>query len=149
MMQMLLMRTPAGLRGWTAEDQQTYDRFRRRLAHMENGECFKLEFSVPRNIEHHKKFFALVSLIAETSDVYDNRDKALTAIKIVAGHCDFVPHPESGELIPVPRSISFANMDQLEFDEFYENAVNGVLKHLLPAMTRLAFDEALDRVVRF
>lgn len=146
---MLLVRTPQGLRGWTIHDQQAYQKLKRRLATMEPGECFRLEFSVPRNVAHHKKFWALVSVVADTSDIYDNREKAVAAVKIAAGHCDFVPHPVSHELMALPKSISFAAMDQVEFEVFYDAAVNGVLKHLLPTMNRVSLDEALDRVVQF
>jgi len=148
-MQMLLVKMAHGLRGWTTEDQIAYERFKRRLAAMEAGECFQLEFSVPRHIAHHKKFWALVSLVAEMSDIYDNRDKAVAAVKIAAGHCDFVPHPNGEELVALPKSISFAAMDQVEFEAFYGNAVNGVLKHLLPAMDRVSLERALELVVQF
>lgn len=148
-MEMLLVKAAHGLRGWTSADQQGYDRMRRRLAHMEPGECCRLEFSVPRNIGHHKKFMALVATVAEYSEVYDNKRKALTAVKIAAGHCDFMPDPTSGLLIPVPKSIAFANMEQGNFDEFYQDAVNSIIKHILPAMDRVSFDRALELVVNF
>jgi hypothetical protein len=60
-----------------------------------------------------------------------------------------VPNPVNGELMALPKSISFAAMDQVEFEAFYDNAVNGVLKYLLPTMNRVSLDEALDRVVQF
>lgn len=146
---MFLVKTPGGLQGYTAEDQRKYQKFKRRLALMEPGECFQLEYRVPRNLKHHKKFRALVALVAEHSEVYDNEDKAVFAIKVAAGHCDFIVHPLTGELTAAPKSISFAAMDQSDFDVFYENAVNGVLKHILPTMTRISFDEALDQVAQF
>lgn len=148
-MEMLLVKMPGSLRGWTAADQRAYDKFRRRLAAMEEGDCFRLAFSVPRNLAHHKKFMALVAVVAEYSEVYDSQRKALTAVKVAAGHCDFMPDPTSGLLIPVPKSISFAAMEQVEFEEFYSDAVNAVIKHVLPHMDRAAFEEALEMVVRF
>jgi hypothetical protein len=66
-----------------------------------------------------------------------------------AGHVDFVPHPETGELIAVPKSISFANMDQPAFDEFYERAVSGVIAYVCPHMTRVGLDEAIEMVGQF
>lgn len=148
-MDILVIKTPRGLRGWTPADQKAYAKFKRFIDALAMGEMFQLDFSVPRNLAHHKKFFALVGLLAEMSDVYDNKDKALAAIKIAAGHCEFIPNPLSIELIALPKSISFAEMDQLAFDAFYENAVNGVLKFLLPTMNRVDFDAALEQVVQF
>jgi len=148
-MEMLLVRTATGLRGWTGDDQVQYDKMRRKLAAMEPGETCRLEFSVPRNIGHHKRFMQLVVTVAECSEVYDNKRKAMTAVKVAAGHCDFMPDPKSGLLIPVPKSISFANMEQMEFDVFYQDAVNSVLKYVLPAMDRVSFERALELVVNF
>lgn len=148
-MEMLLVKTERGLRGDTPAMQAAYEKFKRRLLTMRPGACFKLVITIPRNPKHHRKFMALVALVAETSETFDNLDKALCAVKVAAGHCDFIANPETGELIAVPRSISFANMDQEEFEVFYTNAVNGILKHLLPTMTRIEFDEALERVVNF
>lgn len=148
-MEMLLVKTETGFRGYTAAIDRDYQRCRRHLKRMKLGAMVRMGFSTPRHLKHHQKFIMLASLVAETSETFDNLDKALCAVKVAAGHCDFIANTETGELIAVPRSISFANMEQEEFDVFYQNAVNGVLKHLLPTMTRIEFDEALERVANF
>lgn len=102
-----------------------------------------------RNLQHHRKFFALLTVIAENSDTFDNTDKALAGVKLAAGHVDWIPHPATGELVPVPRSISFASMDQSGFDLFWDRALSAVIKHILPAMNRVSLDRAIDAVMDF
>lgn len=110
------------------------------------GEVIKAEVTKPRNYQHHKKLMALCQLIAENSEVYDTVEKALTGLKIATGHVDFVPHPGTGELVAVPKSISYSTMDQVDFAEWYEKAVAAACKYMVPQMTRMAAEEALDAV---
>lgn len=106
------------------------------LAKMKEGRPYRLEYTQTRSLPHMRKFGALLGMVAETHPVYSTRPKALTAIKIAVGHVDWVPHPDTGELLPIPKSISFARMDQAQFDNFYADAVEAVIAHLLPEMTR-------------
>lgn len=120
--------------------------FCRRFA---EGEVITAEIKKQRNIKHHRKFMALCQVVAEYHPVFDNTDKAMVAIKVVAGHCEWQPNPLTGELMPVPKSISFASMDQLAFDQFYQNAVQGVLSHVLPQLDERSIEAAVEEVVRF
>lgn len=108
-----------------------------------------LSYKQPRNIAHHRKFFSLVQAVVENSEVYDTRDKALDAIKLAAGHVDWIPRPDTGELVPRPKSISFESMDQGVFDEFYENAIRGVLRFIVPKMTRMDLEQAIEMVANY
>jgi hypothetical protein len=143
-------KTPDGkLRGWTQHEDIALRKMRAKINRLKPGAMLKLSYSQPRNLGHHRKFFALVQAVAENSEIYDTTDKALVAVKLAAGHVDFVPHPETGELTAVPKSIAFQNMDQAAFDEFYERAVAGVIAHICPHMTRMDLDEAVEMVGRF
>lgn len=137
------------LHGWTQADDIALRKMRAKVNRMRPGQSLKLSYSQPRNLAHHKKFFALVQAVAENSETYDTADKALVAVKLAASHVDFVPHPETGELTAVPKSISFQSMDQAAFEAFYEQAVAGVIAHICPHMTRMDLDEAVEMVGRF
>lgn len=111
---------------------------------------YQVEFHRARNPANHRRFFALVNLVAERHPVYSTVNKALTAIKIAAGHVDLIPSPVTGELVAVPKSISFAEMDnEEEFRAFFEEAVSGVLTHLLPDFAMEDIDRMFDEIARF
>jgi hypothetical protein len=146
-MKAMLLRTPTGLRGATPDDHAAYSKFKRRLETMKPGKWLRLEWSAPRNGPHHRKMFALLSLVAENSEVYNTTEKALVAVKLAAGYFD--PHidPKTGEIIPVVHSVAYDAMEQDEFDKFYSAALDGVLQTILPTMDRVTADKLMDMIV--
>lgn len=146
-MKAMLLKTERGLRGATPADQDAWSKFRRRLETMKPGTWLRMEWARPRHGKHHRKFFALLQLVAENSETYDTTEKALVAVKLVTGYCSPVIHPETGELIQVPLSIAYDSMDQDEFDRFYSGAIDGVLRHILPHIDAEKADRLLDMIV--
>jgi hypothetical protein len=146
-MKALLIRTPQGLRGATPDDHAAYVKFKRRLETMQPGKWLRLEWSAPRNGPHHRKFMALLQLVAENSERYPTVEKALVAVKLAAGYFD--PHidPTSGEIVPVVHSIAYDAMDQDTFESFYSAALDGVLQAVLPTMDRATADKLMDMIV--
>lgn len=121
------------------QDQERVKRFKL-------GDVVRAKVSKPRNYEHHKKLFALLGFIADNSDVYNTPEKVLTVLKILTGHCEFIADPRTGELMAQPASISFEVMDQIEFSEWYEKAVNAAVQHLVKHMRKMDLEEALSMV---
>lgn len=114
---------------------------------LDPGERFVVRLMRERNAAHHRKFFSLVNWVAANHAVYDTTAKALDAVKLATGHVAWVPHPETGEVIPIPKSISFDNMGQDEFDVFYSDAIGAVLAHLAPDIEN--YDEFVAEVARY
>jgi len=143
----MLLKTEKGLRGATTADHDAWTKFRRRLETMKTGTWLRMEWVSPRHGKHHRKFFALLQLVAENSETYDTVEKALVAVKLVTGYCDPVIHPETGEFLQIPRSISYESMDQDEFEKFYSAAIDGVLRHILPHLDKEKADRLIDMIV--
>jgi hypothetical protein len=135
-MKAMLIKSADGLRGSTPDDQDAWARFARKLEVMKPGTCLRMEWSRPRNGPHHRRLFALLQVVAESSDTYDTRDKALVAVKLAAGYCDDAIDPRTGKTVPIVRSIRYEAMDQPAFERFYAAAMDAVLHTLLPAMDR-------------
>jgi len=143
----MLLKTDKGLRGATPADQEAWAKFRRRLETMKPGTWLRMEWARPRHGKHHRKFFALLNLVAENSETYDTTEKALVAVKLVTGYADPIIDPTTGELIQVPRSIAYDAMDQDEFEGFYSAAIDGVLRHILTSMDRDTADRLLEMII--
>jgi len=89
----------------------------------------------PRNLGHHRKFFALLKIVFENQELYKSEQALLAAIKIATGHC--VPLVlADGTKAFVPSSISFASMDQAEFEAFWEKVVSLVCTKIIPNLRR-------------
>ncbi len=81
-----------------------------------------IEPRLPRNIQHHKKLFALINLAVQNWPAGEiDKDTLLGAIKIKTGHCTELK-TQSG-VMQIPKSINFESMSQEEFNPFYEQAV--------------------------
>ncbi len=85
----------------------------------------------PRNIKHHRMFWALMGVVFENQSHYESKDHMVTALKVALGHCDTVICKD-GNPAYIPKSISFAKMDQTAFNEFWDNCLHLVCKHFLP-----------------
>lgn len=87
----------------------------------------------PRNIQHHKKYFALLGKVFLNQEKYKTLDELGAALKVACGICQTFTL-KSGAKAYIPGSISFSKMDQVKFNEFYDNAIDMVCKHFLPGV---------------
>lgn len=101
--------------------------------HLKVGTVVKCKVRNPRNYEHHKKFFALVRLtydnlpgnLAEAWKIHNEEDM-LRRFKRDLGYYTST-YNERGEREIEYRSISFAAMEQHEFERFYNQCIDLVL----------------------
>lgn len=108
------------------------------------------EITRPRNYEFHKKFFALIRLtfdnlperIHHMLNVRSEED-LLTCIKLDLGLATTIYH--GGREIVKPGSISFAAMDNDEFERFYNRALDLILSKYLRGATREQIAEEIRR----
>lgn len=146
-MKAILIRTARGLHGATPADHEAWVKFKRRLETIKPGKWLRMEFSTPRNGQHHRKFMALLNLITENSETYNTIEKALVAVKMVTGHFETHIHPETGEMFPVVKSISYESMAQEEFEAFYPAAVDAVITHILPQLDQDTAYRLIDMII--
>lgn len=112
------------------------------------GTMVVADIKQPRNYEHHKKFFALLRMVVdnmpeELQERYPNTDTLLTEIKYQLGH--FQTHITlSGRETYIPKSISFDSMTQDEFNDFYNGAIDVVLRWFLPRNNKEELLEAVN-----
>lgn len=92
------------------------------------GEIYEYETKKPRNIMHHRKFFALIKMVFENQEGYNNVDALREDLIIAAGYYDSHVNFD-GETKLRPRSISFSSMPQDEFEKLYEAVLDVVVKY--------------------
>lgn len=99
-----------------------------------SGKEIKVAISHPRNPRQHRLLWALLKIVADNHEVYDKPEKALLAIKLATGHADC--SVVNSTVVWTPKSISFAAMEQGEFNTFFEGALNAVTGWMLAGTTR-------------
>lgn len=105
------------------------------LADIPSSELLKVEISRPRNPGHHRKWRALIKAIFPHQNTYPTEEMLIAAMKVALGFGDSVKTPD-GRTIIIPRSLSFAKLDQKGFEEFYDRALLLILNKILPGVDR-------------
>jgi uncharacterized protein DUF1367 len=121
MSELYLQRTVGGLRPC---DDAGVDALRK----IKVGEVVQCEITRPRNLAHHRKFWALLNVFWQATGDWSSPYAVLIELKVRLGHVQDVLIRETGELVKVPKSISFASIDQNEFDVFYDRAISELCK---------------------
>lgn len=130
MMDILMSRSLGGLRPIDEAGEQM-------LSKISQGRLVRVVVTQPRNIRHHRMFFALLNAVyknlPETVDI-PSLEALLGAMKLAVGHYD-VYTSSNGHEFRIPKSISFASMDQTEFDAFFSKCCDVINKHFIHGVT--------------
>ena len=125
------------------------------LAKMREGEPYRVKISMPRNLKFHKKFFALLALVFDNipeeipARLPDGKPVEVRSIEDLLWHIKMqTGHYErkvtlGGRVTYEAKSISFAAMDEAEFQEFYSSAMDVILKYFLPDTNREEIEEMI------
>lgn len=99
------------------------------LAKVREGRDVTVEFKKSRNPRHHRLTFALFKFVKMHSDTMADAsiEQIKTAIKLATGFVDTFVDCQSGKTVMVPRSIAWENCDQLEFNQFFDAAVDVIV----------------------
>lgn len=115
------------------------------------GEIVRAKISRPRNIKMHRLFFALLQVVWQNlpesmAEKIPTIDRLLWEIKLQTGRFD-LHETLGGKMVPVPASISFAAMEQAEFDEFFADAMRVIRKFIMPGITDAELRRAVDEEI--
>lgn len=85
-----------------------------------------------RSIPQHRLFWAILSHVAEASS-FEHAERLLVALKLRLGRYDLMAMP-NGKVVPVPDSISFAEMPQDAFQRFFDDSLRVICAEVLPGV---------------
>jgi hypothetical protein len=105
----------------------------------EGAEVF-MEFKPRRNMKFHKKYWALLNAVILNQDHYKTVDNLHEAVKYRAGYYETII-PLIGEPFIKTKSISFHTLDNMEFESFYNTAID--------VCVELTDDEAVEQIIKF
>lgn len=132
------------------DDDQVLKRFK-------DGDEVLVEVKKPRNLKFHKKFFKLLQTIFHYMeddaklqlDIHDQKT-LLVRLKLDMGLFDICVVgagsvlPE-GTVVYTPQSISFAAMDDTEFEKLYKGTIDVAIQKYIPAQD----ENALLNILRY
>jgi hypothetical protein len=157
-----LVKLPDGsLRGMSEADQVAYKNFKTRLNKLEEGELCSIEAKLPRNSRFHRKFFAMLNLGYDAwepqrkhksykgREVQKNFEIFRSDVLIAAGFYEQT-FGLDGRLRLEAKSISFAKMEEPEFNEVYNRCLDVLLQDVLRTYAgREEVNQVVEKMLRF
>jgi len=92
------------------------------------GQDYEVEIKNPRNLGFHKKFFALLNIGHENTQLDMPFDAYRRYITIKAGYYNAYQTPKG--LYYDAKSISFASMTQEEFEDVYSRVLDKIIEDI-------------------
>jgi hypothetical protein len=98
-----------------------YNRDRDNYAKLKD-DVYEFEIRRNRNLLHHRKFWAILSLVCANSEKWKQPEQLLVALKYKLGYYAIIPGLDGTEIMHA-GSIEFSKMDQDKFSAFYAAAL--------------------------
>lgn len=150
------------LTGFGEADKRMWNRFWRKVISAEPGEIFTVETTFPRNYKFHKKMFALLSVGFDSWEpdrkrfnyngraIEKNFERFREQVLIMAGHYDQVFSLRGDKMELVAKSISYAAMDDAEFETLYSAVIDVLLREVcVRYKNRAELEAVVERVMGF
>ena len=112
------------------------------MAGLRQKEVVKVVIKKPRSIHQHRLYWALMTKLWENQERYGSPEELSDVIKVYLGHCTVLVTSDGRE-IRIPKSISFAKMDQTEFNRFFDQVCEIVVTRIMPGLD----EDALRREI--
>ena len=140
-MKLIVVNTPRGLVPYGDDD---YDQKRK----LKIGECYTVDVKVARNIDFHRKYFAMISyswefLNERELERFKTKENFRKYLEIAAGHCEIIYHPKLQEFVEIPKSISFGSMDNTSFNDLYKRVKEVVFSIIGSRVSEAEFERLL------
>jgi len=107
------------------------------------GEVYEVDIKKKRNYQFHKKYFALLNLCFENQEHFELFDDLRDYVTVKSGYYRKITMPNGYEDIK-PKSISFAKMDEIEFDDLYQKTITVVCNFI-----GIEKEELLNEILNF
>lgn len=92
------------------------------LFKLEEGESVTFVTNQQRTGWYHRKHMKLEQTLFESQERFDNFDMFRDWLKMGAGFVEWFPGPKGG-IVPVPKSISYANLEQAEMEIVHNDMI--------------------------
>jgi hypothetical protein len=92
------------------------------------NEPFSVTYVKKRNIKFHRKFFALINMVYQNQERYNNYDELREHLTIASGYFN-LSYDLDGVETKKAKSISFSKMDETEFSDLYNAVIDTIIKY--------------------
>lgn len=108
--------------GFNRDDKKAWRRIWKRIKDMEAGEMLVIDIRMPRSGPFHRRHMAIEQQVFDAQERFQDFEQFRYWLKVGAGWVTWAAGPKGG-VVPIPKSISYANADQEEFSRYHEAVV--------------------------
>jgi hypothetical protein len=102
--------------------KRQWRRFLNGVMSLEPGEMIHIDTLRPRSGPFHRRHFKIEQNLFDSQERFTVFDQYIYWIKVGAGWVTWAAGPKGG-VVPIPRSVSYAEADQDEFQQFHEQVM--------------------------
>ena len=95
-----------------------------------DGTMFDLVARNKRTLPHNGKYWSIIAKVCEATGIWPTREHMHKAIKYDLGYTEVIYGPNGKPLCVIPDSTAFDKMSQVEFNAFYEKAMEWIANKL-------------------
>ena len=121
-MELYLVKTLGG--AFKPSHNSDYEKFKK----LKINHLYQCKVTQPRNVKFHRKYFALINLVYQNQERYDNSDDLRHDLTIASGYFRLSVDLKGNE-VKKAKSISFAKMTEYEFGELYSATLDAIVKY--------------------
>lgn len=107
-----------GLRGVDEKNHKRWRNFLRHVFGLEHGEIAEVGTRIPRSGPFHRYHMKIEQAVFDAQDRFAHFEQFRNWLKVGSGFCDWVAGPRGG-VIPIPKSIAYAELEENEMREFH------------------------------
>jgi len=104
--------------GWRSDDRKGWRKIWKRLIDLDPGEFAVIDFVIPRSGPYHRRHMSIINAVFDYQERFTDFEQFWIWLKVGAGWVVWCAGPKGG-VVPIPRSVSFANADQNEFEQYH------------------------------
>lgn len=108
------------IQGIDDKHQKSWRRFVRHLFALEDGEIAEVSTKFPRSGPFHRFHMVVEMAVFQAQEKFAHEEQFRNWLKVGSGHVDWVAGPKGG-VIPLPKSISYAELEEQDMREFHQN----------------------------
>lgn len=108
--------------GFSREDKSAWRRFWKRLLKLEPGEMAQAEMMFPRSGPFHRRHMKIEQSVFDAQERFRDFEQFRYWLKVGAAWVTWAAGPKGG-VVPIPKSISYANADEEEFRRYHYQVV--------------------------
>ncbi|MFA9439421.1 hypothetical protein ACDA63_07270 [Uliginosibacterium sp. sgz301328] len=104
--------------GASPKDNRAYAKFLKAARELKKG-SITFSWKEPRSGAYHRRHFAILARLFDAQEQFEDEDVFRKWLEVGAGYAVFAPGTD-GQMVAIPKSISYESLDQAEFEPIHE-----------------------------